>query len=406
MLKKLQVHPPASAPASVATKPSDRTGWLRRSWPMLVAVVALVLALVAAAWWYDRAVPVIAKTVQLESFAERLVASGYLDSERRAALGPLTAGRLTKIRVAPGDKVKGGTQLAQFDDTALKARVASADALVAAAASEAAAARSAWDAALSRLGTAEATLRRQRSLSEQGVVSTSTLEQAQSNRDQAGADLASAQAALEAAEAQVRSVTANLDETAGQLSDLALVAPFEGVVLAVYASEGDVLGAGDTVVEVADPTQLTVEMSVDELAMSRIKPGQPATVALVSAPANTLLAHVDTVDRRLDTESREGRVRLKLEASPEHWAIDARTLAVVQLEDLREALTIPAAWVKWSDRKPYVFVLESGRALRRDIHLGATSQDIVEVVAGLGVGDVVVFADKLGNNRRVEPASP
>jgi multidrug efflux pump subunit AcrA (membrane-fusion protein) len=372
---------------------------------MLAAVVTLALALVAAAWWHNRAVPITAKTVRLEPFAERLVASGYLDAERRAALGPLTAGRLTKMQVAPGDKVEAGMELAQFDDAGLKARVASADALVAAATSEAEAARSAWDAALGRLGAAEATLRRQKSLSEQGVVSTSTLEQAQSSRDQASADLASAQAALEAADAQVRSLAANWNEAAEQLSDLTLVAPFEGIVAAVYAREGDVLTAGNPVVEIVDPSRLTVELSVDEVALSRIKPGQPTTVALVSAPARAISGRVSTVDRRLDPDSREGRVTLALDAGPESWAIDARTIATVQLEDFRQALTVPAAWVKWSEGRPFVYILKSDHAQRRDIQLGAPSEEVVEVVSGLAVGDVVVFAEKLTDNRRVETAS-
>ncbi len=55
---------------------------------------------------------------------------------------------------------------------------------------------------------------------------------------------------------------------------------------------------------------------------------------------------------------------------------------------------MPAQYVLWRDGKPGVFVRQGQHAAWRDLTLGLSGREVVEVVAGLEPGDwVVVPAD-------------
>src|SRR5688572_12547589 len=125
-----------------------------------------------------------------------------------AHVGPLVPGRITKVSVALGDRVKRGQLLGVV------------------ASSDVSEARARLDQARARLSAAESTLRRQQQLKAEGI---------------------GAERLLIDAESQVVELQAEVDGLKRQLSvfgsgsagELALTAPIDGVVVAVHATLGE-----------------------------------------------------------------------------------------------------------------------------------------------------------------------
>ena len=109
---------------------------------------------------------------------------------------------------------------------------------------------------------------------------------------QAQADVGSAQADAERARAQLKESQANV-------SDLTVVAPFDGTVATRVAEPGEVVSPGTAIVTMVDLSKIYLRGFVPEGDIGRVKLDQPARIYLDSNPKVT----VDAVVSRIDPES-------------------------------------------------------------------------------------------------------
>lgn len=173
------------------------------------------------------------------------------------------------------------------------------------------------------------------------------------------------------------------------------------------SSSGLTVGAqvtsGAPLLTVTDLGGLTVDAEVDETDVLLVQAGTPATVEIDAVPDATYPAVVTAVDLAPTTSARGGvsyRVRLDLKGgrtADDQAAPQPRpgmsAVIDLQVRTAEDAIAVPAAAVVRTDGRDAVFVIESDRAIRREVRLGALGEDMVEVVAGLQPGDRVVVRD-------------
>jgi len=61
----------------------------------------------------------------------------------------------------------------------------------------------------------------------------------------------------------------------------------------------------------------------------------------------------------------------------------------------KESLVIPSAAIPGSMENPRVFVVENGKAVRKDIVTGISNNDVIEVISGLKPGEQVIYSGQL-----------
>ena len=189
-----------------------------------------------------------------------------------AHVGPLVPGRITRVSVALGDRVRRGQVLGVV------------------ASSDVSNARARLDQARARLTAAESTLRRQQQLSTEGI---------------------GAQRSLIDAEAQVGELRAEVEGIRRQLSvfgsgsagELVLTAPIDGVVVAVHGTLGETATPDQPAFIVTDPTKVWVRGNVPELELARVQVGSGAVVRLHAFPDHEVTALVPGhLSRRQDRQ--------------------------------------------------------------------------------------------------------
>jgi HlyD family secretion protein len=111
--------------------------------------------------------------------------------------------------------------------------------------------------------------------------------------------LALAQDELKAAKATALQAKARALETHDDLSDLQVVAPFDGIVATRVAEPGEVVNPGTTLVTLLDLKRVYLRAFVPEGDIGRIKVGQAARVYLDSAPRTPVEAYVSRIDPEL-----------------------------------------------------------------------------------------------------------
>jgi len=358
--------------------------WLRRG-GVLLGLVAAVLLLRATLFRPDP-VPVTVVAAARGAVEETVAGSraGTVKSRRRATLSPEVGGRVERLAVREGDRVRKGDLLVRIAAEDVRAQVALAEkSLVVAGAAEVEACRAAEQ--------ARRDLARSRSLAKDEVLSVGLLEKAETEAGMTAA-------ACDAARARVGQAKASLDVARIALAKTVLKAPFDGVVAEVSTEEGEWVTPSPPglpippVVELFDPDDVYVSAPLDEVDVGRVKKGAEVRVTFDAYPGRTFAGRVTRVADYV-VDQREQNRTFEVEVALDD-ADFARTLlpgasadAVVVLARKDDVLRVPSYAILPGGR---VLVLSKGRLAEAKVEAGLKGAEWAEVVSGLSAGDLVV----------------
>ena len=293
-----------------------------------------------------------------------------LEPSELSSLSFEIAGALGEVTLAVGQKVEAGETLATLDRTSLELQVASAQAAV--------------DQAQSNARNADDTLERQESLLEKGTVTRVAVDQAQVQADSATAQLVQAQRSLDTAQ-----------ENLGKAD---LIAPFDGIVSSVQATSFTTIGAGSPVATLYPADSFEVSFSVNFDTVGRLVVGTPAAIRLADSPDISLEAVVSEIGARADAVSSFPVVLSLNEAHP----IIKAGMAVEASFDLpapqETGFAIPLSAVirdgEGTEDRMGVFVFDPGTSsvTRRGVTVGGISENAIVVLEGLQEGDRIASA--------------
>jgi HlyD family secretion protein len=256
---------------------------------ILVLAVLVIAALVVT--------PMIRRALQ----RGQLTASGTVEATE-AQLGFQVPGRIDSILVHEGDRVRAGQTLAVLDRVQARAQRAQVAATLAAARAqleelergarpeELAQAKAGQEAGRERLEDATLDYHRIEELSKNDVVSRQTLDKALTNLRVAEAQARQSdeqyrlvasgprRERIAAARAQVAQAEAALAANDAALSNMAIRAPFDGVVTVKDREPGEIVSAGSAVVTVMDPGDRWVRIYVSEDRIGALRTAQDASI--------------------------------------------------------------------------------------------------------------------------------
>jgi len=355
----------------------QESGTGRRRW-WIVAVVAVAIAALIGWRVLSSAVPVRTAVVEAPAGASDgavLNASGYVVARRLATVSSKVTGRIDEVLFEEGATVQQGQVLARLDPSTTRAQYEVESRSLAAA-------RSSLGEIEVRLQDARRTLARNRSLVESKLVSQSVLD--------------ASQAEVAALEAQSRLALAQQG-----VDDLAIRAPFSGVVISKDAQPGETVspmsaGGGFTrtgIATIVDMESREIEVDVNEAYINRVRDGQTVAAVLDAYPEWTIPGHVISIVPTADRQKATVRVRIAFDQ------LDPRILPdmgikVRFLEEPGNAAAgrpmIPANAVVREDATTVTWVVRDGKVEKRALELGEESAQRYPVLKGLEGGESVV----------------
>jgi len=202
-------------------------------------------------------------------------------------------------------------------------------------------------------------------------------------------DLAAAEQAAHNATAAQASARARF----GNTGERSLHADHDGVVADISARAGDVIAADTVFAHIGDTTGLRLELGVEPSAIAQVRIGATVKFHLLQDGAAQFSASVERVGTQIDAATR----LIPVVARPHDTARLAPGSAVsarIETGTGKPVLGVPRAAVLWQGDKAYVFVVQSGKAVRRFVDAGADDGERIEIKSGLAAGDSVVV---LGN---------
>ncbi len=430
-------QPEEQSAAVVARKQRRR----RRTW-LLYAVTLMVVGIAGGGgwWWFVQAAvddgkpsgsPAAgagtggkqAKTLMVEvqqiergEVAQFLQVSGEIVATESIVVATTKEGPITFCPWREGDSVRAGEKLIEIDRAIHRAEIEAAAASLAVARAKLADLKA--DTRPEEIQKAEADVRRWEAthafyekelarelrLLEHDAASQSSLEQWGEKLAIAEAELAAAreslgmlnagptQTEIAVQSAAVDEANARLNLAHAHLAECTIVAPFDGKITHVHVRPGDLATPRSPLLEMYAHESLVVRFAVPEAHGAAMRPGLRATVTLDALPNRTFSAEVIRVYPQLDSVMRTRTVEAKL-TEPADFVPHMFARLNIELQRAEDAVLLPAeAVITAPSGDHFVFVVDQGKAQRREVEIGFQQEGTVQAIRGVQLGQRVVVA--------------
>lgn len=374
---------------------------MKRKWFIVGGIVVLIIVIVgfAVGSGGSDAPAVTTATVKPHNIKSSVLASGKFSYKEQVELRAEVSGRIIALPVEEGEHVKKGDVVARINPRTYQANVDKQQARV----------------AMQKYGINEAKLKlknikrewqRNTTLYNQGLIDANSY-------DKITNQYHLAQVALSTAKKNLNLSQAQLDFTQEQLGKTVIRSPLTGIVTSLNVKVGESVIPGTTnivgsaLMTIGDPSALLAKVYVDEADIAHIATGEKAEVVSTAYPDATLSGSVKFVAPSAMTipgqqgQGFEVKIRInqtdKLDVRP---GMTCR--AEIYTRSTKDTLAVPVGAILFSQQSgkqskslfsaagAYVYVVKNGKAERRDIKLGISSNTWQQVKSGLEKGDKII----------------
>ncbi len=374
---------------------------------ILAAVAAVVLLVVGRGMIFakPKGPRYLTAPVAVADIEQTVLASGTLEPRDLVEIGAQASGQVKSLNVELGQRVKKGQVIAVIDPSNQLNNLRNAQAQLA----QQKAQRLSQEATLKQH---ELTLKRQ-------AITLAADASSQSDYEAAEATLKSSRAALAVLDAQIEGATASLEKTKVDLGYTSIVAPMDGVVVAIVTKQGQTVNAvqtAPTIVKLANLNTMTVKAQISEADVIRVKPGQKVYFTILGAPDHRYYATLREVEPAPDSIKTSSTATSTTSTSTstavyynglfdiENTGGELRTSMTAQvyvvLGEAKQATIVPAAAL--GDKRPDglypVRVLGAdGKASPRMVRIGLNNNVQAQVLSGLKPGEKVIVGEGAAN---------
>ncbi|MBT4213974.1 MAG: efflux RND transporter periplasmic adaptor subunit [Porticoccaceae bacterium] len=382
-------------------------------------IIAGVIAAVVALGYFKQsgnsdAISVNIAAAKVEEIKTSILASGTLIYKDQVQLRSEVIGQVSELFIEEGDNVSQGQVLMRLDQRSFNADVEQQQAYVRMQ-------TIAIERQKKQLDNTKAKWLRNKNLYERKMIGQDAFELIDNQHDLAKIDLRSRQEALTQAQA-------TLDKALERLEKTVFRSPIDGIATSVdikigeTAISGTTNIAGSNLITISDPASILVEVQVDEADIANVRLDQDVDVYAVAFPDDALIGQVKTIATSAKRASnREGlsfTVKILLESDENidvrpgmscraeiFTKVKGNTIAVPIQSVIFEESEGEGSDVKVRGRRggvrigssgnstmtSHVFVLIDGKAVKRDVELGISNDELQEVTEGVDLDEDIII---------------
>jgi len=346
----------------------------------------------------EKSLKVTVDKVKKENLTSITSASGEIKPKKNVNISAHVAGRIVRIGVEEGQRVKENDFLLKLDSTQYEAMADRDRALI-----------SSYKADLIR---AEATLKkderyyeRQKKLYDEKLISEELLEAA-------NAQYEISKAQHQAFLFQIEQAQASLQSTLDTLSKTIYNSPIDGIITSLRVEEGEIAmigtmnNPGTILMTIADLSVMEVEVEVDETDVIGVKIGHRAEVRVDALPDQTIKGKVTEIgssalqQTTTAQESKDFKVVITLENPPESLKPGLSASADIITAEKQDVLAVPISAIvlrekeeennKNDEQEEGVYVVENSRVKFFPVEKGIMGEMMIEIISGLEEGQEIV----------------
>ena len=341
-------------------------------------------------------------TVEKIELRRSVEAVGTLAAHDQATVSAEVAGRVARMAVDMGDKVREGAPLVLLDGERMRYRANEQQAALQQTRAKLGAqgdqlppAGQTPDvlSAAAKRAQAQQSFDRAMALAEKNLISRQDLEAAQTNLQTAVAAHEAAIAAERELRAEMVARQATLDSATRDLKDTTIRAPFDGVVAERMVSEGQYVDAQAPVIRLVrlDPLRLTAD--VPEKFAPDVRVGQPIELTTDAFPDRQVTGTITRISPDVNLKSRA--FAIEADVRNEDGALKPGTFARLKIatNKVDHAIVVPATAIQTRYGTSVAFIVKDGKLKASEVKLGDRLGPRVEITEGLDPGQTIVADD-------------
>ena len=185
---------------------------------------------------------------------------------------------------------------------------------------------------------------------------------------------------------------AELEKSGKPLISIPVYSPFSGVVVEKMVQQGQYVTAGELLFNIADLSNVWVEIEIYENELANIHPGQQVEIRARSFPDKALTGRITFIYPFLDPKTRTVKARVGMANPGMNLKPDMFVNAVIKLP-LASSIVVPITAVMDTGKRQVVWVESSpGIFEPRDVTLGEKANDKVQILSGIKEGEKVAVS--------------
>lgn len=365
--------------------------WLTAS---KVRIAVVIMLIIIAGYWYSKrgnsAEQTVTQTATVEkgTLVSSITASGSVISSNIENVTTQASGTVKKVYVSDDDSVVAGQKLAEIDlDVQGQQNYLSSYSSYVSAQNGVNSANNSYRSSQASLAVVYDQIK--------GHDSDETL-QMKETRTKAEVANDNAYDNLKAANLRLSLAAADL-----KTNSPTITAPTAGVIKSVTIAEGMNIGTSETssgsranqrIATIGTQGLPNASFNISEIDVSKIEPGQKATITLDSITDKTFTGKVVSVDRvgSVSSNVTQYPVIIQFDTTSDQILPNMAATANIIVETKSDVLMAPTSAVNYSGETATVKVMKDGVETTQSVEVGISSDTMIEIISGLSEGDEVV----------------
>lgn len=353
-------------------------------------------------------------TAQRGDMSRILTLAGQFQPYQVVDVHPKVSGYMKKINVDIGDVVKQGQTLATLEVPELKAQLQQTVFEIGQSKEEIARAQHQISSAEATHGALHAAYQRLQEAAKghPGLIAQQELDDAQAKDLSSLGQVDSAKAAMAAAQQHMGSAQADHQRVQALHDYTNVVAPIDGVVIWRYADTGALIQGGTNsnnsdlpIVRISQSKLLRLRVPVPEDDVRYVRDGDTLSVR-VDAINRSFTGKIVRFTRDVNFETRTMETEIDVENRDLSISPGMYANTMLELSQRQNVVTIPIEALVLNGSQNTVYALDSSNHVEiRNVSIGLEGQRLVEITAGLRVGDRVIIGGQ-ENYHQGEEISP
>jgi HlyD family secretion protein len=193
------------------------------------------------------------------------------------------------------------------------------------------------------------------------------------------------------AQTQLNQAHANLDTAESRLAYATIAAPRDGVLITRNVERGAVVQPGKALLVLAPAGEVQLVLQIDERNLGKLSLGQKALASADAYPDQRFAATVSYINPGIDITRASVEVKLTVSDPPANLRQDMTVSVDISVAEKDRALVLPIRSVHdVLSGQPWILGIKDGRAVKLPVRLGLRGNSHIEILAGPVEGEVAI----------------
>ena len=181
-----------------------------------------------------------------------------------------------------------------------------------------------------------------------------------------------------------------------EVAQKGIVADFDGIITELSVVEGMPIGENIQLLTLANTNKIKVTIALGKYDLARVKVGQTAEINIFDNIYTGKITKIDKMATATNNGFFQVNAEVEIDNPDEDIIIGLDAKVEILTDSVENVLMLPVGALNADKNGDFVYVIENGIAVRRDVVTGISSTEFIEIKEGLSESDSVILSSLMG----------